>query len=131
MYTLRNAAKKIVLEAIHASLPDNAVKKAICGKDFTFEGKVIVIAIGKAAWNMAKTAAENIPHTIDTGIILTKYGHEQGEIDGFTILEAGHPLPDKNTIEGTKKIIQTVSNLNEKDTVFFLEEQHAANQAKC
>lgn len=120
MNTISNDAKKIIQTAIHASLPDEAVKKAIRGKDFKFEGKVIVIAIGKAAWNMAKAAAENIPHKIDTGIVLTKYDHAQGEIDGFTILEAGHPLPDENTISGTKKIMEAVADLTEKDTVFFL-----------
>ena len=113
-------AKKIIHDAIQASLPDEAVKKAICGKDFIFEGKVIVIAIGKAAWNMAKAASENIPHKIDTGIVLTKYDHTQGEIKGYTNLEAGHPLPDENTIKGTKKIIEAVSGLTEIDTVFFL-----------
>ncbi|WP_458407532.1 glycerate kinase type-2 family protein [Anaerotignum sp.] len=120
MNTMKDDARKIILNAIQASLPDEAVKKAICGKDFAFEGKVIVISIGKAAWNMAKAAAENIPHSIDCGIVLTKYGHSQGEIPGFTILEAGHPLPDENTISGTKKIINAVSDLSEKDTVFFL-----------
>lgn len=120
MKEILSDAKKIISEAIQASLPDEAVKKAICGKDFTFEGKVIVISIGKAAWNMAKAAAENISHPIDCGIVLTKYDHSQGNIPGFTILEAGHPLPDENTISGTKKIIEAVSDLNEKDTVFFL-----------
>lgn len=120
MVQLLSDAKQIIHHAIRASLPNEAVKKAICGKSFPFEGKVIVISIGKAAWNMAKAAAENVPHPIDTGIVLTKYGHTQGEIPGFTILEAGHPLPDENTIHGTKKIIEAVSDLNEKDIVFFL-----------
>ena len=120
MNPLLSDAKHIIHTAIRASLPDEAVKKAIRGKEFPFEGKVIVVSIGKAAWNMAKAAAENIPHPIDTGIVLTKYGHAQGEIPGFSILEAGHPLPDENTIRGTKKIIEAVSGLNEKDIVFFL-----------
>ncbi|MGN1230473.1 MAG: glycerate kinase [Anaerotignum sp.] len=120
MNQLFSDAKKIISDAIQASLPDEAVKKAICGKNFEFQGKVIVIAIGKAAWNMAKAAAENIPHSIDCGIVLTKYDHSQGEISGFTILEAGHPLPDANTISSTEKIIEAVSGLTEKDTVFFL-----------
>ena len=120
MNTFQTDARKILLDAIQASLPDEAVKKAIHGKHFDFEGKVIVVSIGKAAWNMARAAAENIPHKIDTGIVLTKYDHSQGEIPGFMILEAGHPLPDKNTISGTKKIIDAVSDLTEKDIVFFL-----------
>ena len=113
-------ARTIIDSAIQASLPNEAVKKAILGKNFVFDGKVIVIAIGKAAWNMAKAAAEHIPHKIDRGIVLTKYDHSQGDIPGFTILEAGHPLPDENTILGTEKVIEAVSDLTEKDTVFFL-----------
>lgn len=120
MNEILSDAKKIIHNAIQASLPDEAVKKFIGGKTFAFEGRVIVIAIGKAAWNMAKAAAENIPHRIDAGIVLTKYDHAKGEIPGFTILEAGHPLPDENTILGTQKIMDAVSGLTEKDTVFFL-----------
>ena len=120
MNEILSDAKRILYTAIQASLPDEAVKKFIDGKTFAFEGRVIVIAIGKAAWNMAKAAAENIPHRIDTGIVLTKYDHAKGEIPGFTILEAGHPLPDENTILGTQKIMDAVSGLTEKDTVFFL-----------
>lgn len=120
MNQISNDARKIIHDAIQASLPDEAVKKAILGKTFDFQGKVIIIAIGKAAWNMGKAAAENIPHPIDCGIVLTKYDHAQGQIPGFTILEAGHPLPDENTINGTKIIIDAVTDLTEKDTVFFL-----------
>lgn len=120
MNTLRIDAEKIIAQAIHASLPDEAVKKAIARRKFTFQGKLIVIAIGKAAWNMAKAAAESISYPIERGIVLTKYGHAQGEIPGFTILEAGHPLPDENTMTGTKQIMEAVAGLTEKDTVFFL-----------
>ena len=120
MNEILSDAKKIIHNAIQTSLPDEAVKKFIGGKTFAFEGRVIVIAIGKAAWNMAKAAAENIPHRIDTGIVLTKYDHAKGEIPDFTIIEAWHPLPDENTILGTQKIMDAVSGLTEKDTVFFL-----------
>lgn len=120
MEKLHSDAHKIMQRAIQAALPDEAVKKMIRSKDFSFAGKVIVIAIGKAAWNMAKAAAENIPHPIDQGFVLTKYDHAKGEIPGFTILEAGHPLPDENTICGTREILSAVSNLTAQDTVFFL-----------
>lgn len=120
MNPMLSDAKKIILDAIQASLPDEAVKKALQGKTFDPKGKVIVIAIGKAAWNMAKAAAENMPCPIDIGIVLTKYDHSKGDIPGFTILEAGHPLPDENTIRGTERIIAAVSGLTAADTVFFL-----------
>lgn len=117
---MRSDAEKIIAEAIRACQPDEAVRKAIAGWEITFRGRVIVIAVGKAAWNMAKAAAENIGHTIDRGIVLTKYGHSQGEIPGFEILEAGHPLPDENSIAGTKRVMEAVEGLTGEDTVFFL-----------
>ena len=120
MSELISDAKTIIQKAIHSSLPDEAVKKIICGRQFDFQGRVLVIAIGKAAWNMAKAAADNLPHPIDASIVLTKYDHAQGDIPGFTILEAAHPLPDENTIRGTQKIIEAVSDLRPEDTVFFL-----------
>ena len=63
MNTIITDARKIINDAIQASLPDEAVKKAICGKEFFFDGKVIVITIGKAAWNMAKAAQKKRNHT--------------------------------------------------------------------
>lgn len=120
MNKLSADAKKIIFDAIHSSLPDQAVKKALCEKNLSFPGRLIVISIGKAAWNMAKAVAEYIPHKIDVGIVLTKYAHAKGEIPGFTVLEAGHPLPDENSILGTQKIMAAVSDLTEQDTVFLL-----------
>lgn len=120
MNSIHTDAKQIIEKAIQASLPDEAVKKAICSKDFDLQGKVIVIAIGKAAWNMAKAAAEYLPHAIDQGFILTKYDHAPAPLPCFTVLEAGHPLPDENTIAATEQILSAVSDLTEKDTVFFL-----------
>ncbi len=49
MNEILSDAKKIIHNAIQTSLPDEAVKKFIGGKTFAFEGRVIVIAIGKAA----------------------------------------------------------------------------------
>lgn len=118
MGTIKEDALKIIESSIQRVLPDAAVKRAL--KDQTFTGKIVVIAIGKAAWNMANAASEILGDGIDQGIVLTKYHHGQGPISGFTILEASHPLPDENTITGTEKIIQSVSNLSANDTVIFL-----------
>ncbi|NCC15331.1 MAG: DUF4147 domain-containing protein [Clostridia bacterium] len=118
MGTIINDAKNIIQSSIQRVLPDSAVKRALQGQSFL--GKIIVIAIGKAAWNMANAANEILGSRIEKGIVLTKYDHGQGEIKGFRILEAAHPLPDENTILGTEKIIDAVSNLSAEDTVIFL-----------
>ncbi|WP_352401050.1 glycerate kinase [Anaerotignum sp.] len=118
MRTIREDAQKIIHSSIESVLPDIAVKRALEG--LSFRGKVIVVAIGKAAWNMANAASEFLGNRIQKGIVLTKYQHSQGDIKNFTILEASHPLPDENTILGTQEIIKAVANLAPEDTVIFL-----------
>ena len=55
---LRRISDNIVEAAIKAVLPDEAVKRALNGIEFT--GRVFLVAAGKAAWQMANSA-EIIP----------------------------------------------------------------------
>lgn len=118
MNILREHAQTIIDDTLKQVQPHAAVQRALEGR--TFPGKCIVIAIGKAAWTMAKAASDLLGNTIDHGVVLTKYDHSQGEIPGFIIAEGGHPLVDENSIAGTEKILAAVENLTEKDTVVFL-----------
>ncbi|SKA84543.1 glycerate 2-kinase [Caloramator quimbayensis] len=118
MSTIREDALKIIDESIKAVMPEAAVIKALENK--VFEGNVIVIAIGKAAWNMAKATKDTLKDKVTKGIVITKYNHSKGPIEGFEIIEAGHPIPDKNSVLGASRAIEIVSNLTEKDNVIFL-----------
>lgn len=118
MNILREHAQTIIDDTLKQVQPHAAVQRALEGR--TFPGKCIVIAIGKAAWTMAKAASDLLGNTINHGVVLTKYDHSQGEIPGFIIAEGGHPLVDENSIAGTEKILAAVENLTEKDTVVFL-----------
>ena len=115
---LRRDADYIIEKSIQAVLPDEAVIKAL--KNFSREdGKVVLVAVGKAAWQMAAAAIKVLPH-VDRGIVITKYGHIKGEIAGIECYEAGHPVPDENSFAATNRALDMVSNLSEKDTVIFL-----------
>ena len=115
---LREISDHIINEAIKAVLPDAAVKRALEGKDFP--GKVVLVAMGKAAWQMAKAAEECLGDKIDKGVVVTKYQHVKGEINKCICIEAGHPVPDENSFRGTQAAIDAVTGLTEKDTVLFL-----------
>lgn len=115
---LRSDAQAIITAAISAVMPDEAVKKALAGQDFS--GKVVLVAAGKAAWQMAKAAQDCLGKGIDSGIVITKYGHVKAPIADFLCCEAGHPVPDKNSFRSTQKALDTVANLTENDTVLFL-----------
>jgi len=115
---LRNHADQIVAEAIAAVLPDAAVRRALEG--LTFPGRVLLVAAGKAAWQMAKAASDCLGSRIDAGVVVTKYGHAPGPLANFDCYEAGHPVPDENSFRGTRAALDLVANLTEKDTVLFL-----------
>ncbi|MGI6790769.1 glycerate kinase type-2 family protein [Aminivibrio sp.] len=124
MKQVRDDAMKAALKAIEAVLPENAVKEALRDERFLTRldggGRIVLAAIGKAAWRMAKAAAEALGSRLDGGVAVTKYGHSMGDIQGIEIREAGHPFPDENTLAGTAKLLEGVKGLSEKDTVLFL-----------
>ena len=115
---LRSRADWIISAAIRAVLPDEAVRRALTGQ--TFPGRVRLVAAGKAAWQMAKAAYDCMGSIIESGIVITKYGHVPGPIGTFLCREAGHPVPDDNSFAGTQAALELVSGLTETDTVLFL-----------
>lgn len=119
MSSIRENADYIIKKSIDAVLPDEAVKRALENKDFG-NGRVRLVAVGKAAWQMAQTADEVMGKRIESGIIVTKYGYNKGLIAAYTCIEAGHPVPDENSFKGTQAALELVKGLNQKDTVLFL-----------
>lgn len=116
--TLRRDADAIIRSSLNAVLPDEAVRRAL--KAFAPRGgRVLLVAAGKAAWQMAHAAVEALDR-VDGGVVVTKYGHVKGEIPGVTCCEAGHPVPDENSFAATEKALTLVQGLTAEDTVLFL-----------
>ena len=114
---LRDAAR-IFRDALTDMLPGIPVKKALSG--IAIGDDIILIAIGKASWAMAKAASEELEGRVRRGAIVTKYGHSRGPIPGIEIFEAGHPLPDNNTIKASKRILDMTRSLETGQRVLFL-----------
>ena len=115
---LRKDANQIIGAAIKAVQPDAAVHRALEGRTFT--GKVVLVAAGKAGWQMAKAASDCLGCRIDRGVVVTKYDHVMGQIPHVDCYEAGHPVPDENSFLATRKALDAVSGLTDQDTVLFL-----------
>ena len=118
MELLRHHADAIIAAAIEAVKPDEAVRRALA--DFCpGRGRVLLVAAGKAAWQMAN-AAVRVLDRVDGGIVITKYGHVMGDIPGILCCEAGHPVPDEGSFSATAKALELVSGLTAEDSVVFL-----------
>ena len=116
---LRKDADFIIKSSIEAVLPDSAVARALQGADLG-SGKLILVAIGKAGWQMAKAASDILGGRITNGVVVTKYDHNKGELPNITVYEAGHPVPDENSFKATAAAIDAVSGLCADDCVLFL-----------
>ena len=115
---LRQDAEAIIRSSLNAVLPDEAVRRAL--KTFRpGKGRVLLVAAGKAAWQMAHAAVETLGR-VDGGVVVTKYGHGKGEIPGVDCYEAGHPVPDENSFAATEKALELVHGRTAEDTVLFL-----------
>ena len=84
--------------------------------------KVNVLAIGKSAHVMAKADTDLLQskHIAYDGYLLTKYGHAPDTMPGFTICEAGHPLPDANSLKYSKEIIAWLAELPPNEDLIIL-----------
>ena len=109
----------IVRKSVQAVMPREALKKAL--SEISFSGdRLYLVAAGKAAYSMAKTAESVLSDKIRDGVVITKYGHARAPLQHVRIFEAGHPSPDQNSYEATQKAIDLVYGLTDQDEVLFL-----------
>ncbi|PWT96926.1 MAG: glycerate kinase [Bacteroidetes bacterium] len=81
--------------------------------------KIILIGAGKASAAMAQAAEKILGDKIAFGIIVTKYGHSL-PLKYCKIIEAGHPVPDQNSVFGCSQIVGAIEGKNESDLIIFL-----------
>ncbi|MFH1488937.1 MAG: glycerate kinase [Pseudomonadota bacterium] len=95
---------------------ENDRKTSVNLEDFDH---MYLVGGGKASAPMARALEDLLPGRIDGGIINVKYGFTD-TLSKTQILEADHPLPDQNGVEGTKKILDLLERAGERDLIFSL-----------
>lgn len=119
----RPLVEKIYAAALAAADPRAAVREVIEETPgyYRANGRVIILAIGKAAATMARGAVDALGDEIDQGIVITKDGHAEGvSLPGFEIYEASHPIPDQRGVEATKRAIEIVESAGADDLILAL-----------
>ncbi|WP_297092567.1 glycerate kinase [Thermococcus sp.] len=127
----RTAALDIMRAAIESSDPYRAVRRGInfdgnrltvSGEEFPLSGKVYLLAFGKAACSMARAVADLLGERIEEGVIITKYGYAENcpRTERLRIIEAGHPVPDENSLLGGKLGLKLAGKVGEDDVLLVL-----------
>ncbi|MCR4621939.1 MAG: DUF4147 domain-containing protein [Clostridiales bacterium] len=115
---LREDAEYIIREAIKTNNPEKAVKSALSG--IAFSGRVFLLSVGKAAFPMADAALKALGDKVLKGIVISKYGHIPHPLPRMECFEAGHPVPDENTLIATRAALEMTRGLKSDDTVLML-----------
>jgi glycerate 2-kinase len=131
---MREDAKRIFLASLKRVDPYEAVKRFVRlsgarlilgeeGKQNVVEmnldsyENIWVIGGGKASAPMARALEEILGSRIKGGVVVVKYDFTE-PFASLKIVEAGHPLPDRNGVEGTRSILSLLDGAGGKDLVF-------------
>lgn len=98
MSDTRQQLRQIFAAGVAAADPYDAVAKALSGQAKPDR----IVAIGKAAVQMARAALEAFPG-VPTRVV-TNYENAT-ELDGAVVMPAGHPVPDENGAAAAKAVL--------------------------
>lgn len=121
----RKAVERIFRAALKAADPYRAVagQKDVILSAYKKGGfkRLVVVGFGKASAAMASAIEDSVGDLVETGIIVTKYGHlgstKLGKIKAF---EAAHPVPDENGLKAAEQILRLLSESGEETLVVCL-----------
>jgi glycerate 2-kinase len=139
--TLHTVAAELQQAALDAVDPATAINRHVRreGTDLIVAGRcyklddyerVFVIGGGKAATPMTAAIAGLLDEQLDQGVLVTKYGHAGGvgspssafdpSAFNIQIIEAGHPVPDDNSVRGAQAVADLASRATTQDLVICL-----------
>ncbi len=93
----------------------------IAGKKYRLSSfnRIIVLGAGKASFDMAKALDEILGRHINEGVIITKYGYG-GLLNHIAVIEASHPLPDREGIRATQRVMSIARDVDRHTLVIML-----------
>ena len=105
--------------AQHLAVAEAGIR--ISNRPVCVHGRIIVIAVGKAAVPMARAAEAALGDRISGGLALTKDGHSGGlPLRWIQTREASHPIPDERGVAATTEILELIATLTASDLVIAL-----------
>ncbi len=80
---------------------------------------IVVLGIGKASSKMGMAMEEVLGERISRGVVVTKYGHAE-PLKRIRVMQAGHPIPDENSVAGAGALFDLASGADEKTLIINL-----------
>ncbi|KUH33496.1 glycerate kinase [Thermococcus celericrescens] len=129
--TPKETALALMDAALKAADPYLAVKRnlgiegnhlVVSGERFPVRGKIYLLAFGKAACSMARAVVDLLGERVEEGVIITKYGYAENcpRTERLKAIEAGHPVPDENSLLAGKLGLELAEKVGENDILIVL-----------
>ena len=90
------------------------------GEEMFTPTRVILIAVGKAAPAMAAAASTQLGHHLSHGLVIYKDDDGSPRIPQLSYIQAGHPIPDRRSIEAGRQARALVQNTTVNDLILVL-----------
>jgi hydroxypyruvate reductase len=127
---LRAFAARLQRAALAAVEPAEAVYKFVSrigdqlliGKHSYHLGaydRIFVVGAGKASIPMADAVCEVLREHLSGGGVITKYHHVDRALPAVVrVHEAGHPIPDQNSVDATRDLAELLRAATSRDLIF-------------
>ncbi len=123
----RQLACRIMGAALDAVEPGNAVERWLRREgdslivaervyDLRRFDRVLLVGAGKAGAPMAAAVERVLGDRLEAGVVNVKRGH-LGPTSRTVLLEAGHPLPDEESVAGSRRIAELLRDTTSRDLV--------------
>lgn len=119
---LRSELIRLFMAGVSAADPERAVAEALAARpvELPKDGKLILIAIGKAAHGMMQAARDSLPAGARTAcIVVTNYENHR-DVAGVAAYAAGHPVPDGRGVIAALAVEKLLREAGEDDAVLAL-----------
>lgn len=124
---MRNDVLQILTSAIDAMDPYNIVSSRFHGHSVTLDSEnldlecfqdIYLVGFGKASIGMAQAICDSVD--VKKGIVITNDISQKVSHSSVRTITGGHPLPDENSVTGTKEIEGVLRKCSSKDLVFIV-----------
>lgn len=119
----RARLKRLFDAAVNDALPETCLPPHLPVPPEPGHGRLVVIAIGKAAASMAAVAEDwydrHFPGTHLEGLALTRHGHTR-PTRHVEVLEGGHPIPDAAGEAASKRLLRLAEWVGPEDLALVL-----------
>ena len=84
--------------------------------------RVLLVGAGKAGAPMAQAAAAILGEHLSQGLVIVKEGYtdQSNQLPPYTVIEAGHPVPDERGVQGAQRIRELLGQAQADDLVICL-----------